>query len=482
MKRLFWDFNSIFNILVFVILLGLISCRAPKPVFFKSADAVFDISLNTVNFRAVYYDDLYGVKRSEKALKQTEAIDIKIQGPTFFSTRFGDAFLVYPKEKIDIIVNKDGEFDLKISGNSKRSLELSLLKEVRLLFKKPVFAVQFDSIYKDDIVRRLKTYLDYCLQYSSEKISFYDSLASIYKVQKRNREITKLYLATEPYNRLIGYCQQNEKLWTERGVQKNVCKQLLGYANAITDIKQIQYGMSHFVSDIADYVLPQTLWNIRNEDVFRQLFDSSVVLFNGVSRDFVLTKILDQAYYRKIAIPKEYLSKYNSICKTPEYKTVARQLHLLAADNDNTLKSFGFDALQTIQGDKTNIEELIAAHKGEVILLDFWATWCGPCLQHIPHLDSLTRLFAQKDFVIISLSLDRNILNWQNFVIQRNREEKSSYVFVDPGKSVFLKRYNIDAIPRYILIDKQGNVVADNAPSPDGIELASTIERLFLNP
>ncbi|MGB9628729.1 MAG: TlpA family protein disulfide reductase [Thermodesulfobacteriota bacterium] len=94
--------------------------------------------------------------------------------------------------------------------------------------------------------------------------------------------------------------------------------------------------------------------------------------------------------------------------------------------------------------------------KGRVILLNFWATWCSPCKEEMPSMETLYQQFDRKDFTLLAVSVDfEESKNVKKFI------EKSGYTFpvlVDP-KGKILDLYGVRAIPTTFLIDQNGLIL-----------------------
>ncbi len=107
-------------------------------------------------------------------------------------------------------------------------------------------------------------------------------------------------------------------------------------------------------------------------------------------------------------------------------------------------------ALKAVAGDNVRLSE----HLGEVVVLHFWATWCGPCRQQIPRLDQLHSTYGSAGLVLLGMNVDDDASRAVEFV----RTLAVSYpVLLDPGKSV-APLYGLGAVPMTVLIDRAGVV------------------------
>ncbi len=96
----------------------------------------------------------------------------------------------------------------------------------------------------------------------------------------------------------------------------------------------------------------------------------------------------------------------------------------------------------------------------DIILLDFWAAWCPPCIVAVQELKKIKEEFANESFEIFALSLDRDYWKWVNLV----RKLELPFIHVNDAygrKSPRCKAYNVTAIPKKFLI-KKGKVLAIN--------------------
>jgi len=121
----------------------------------------------------------------------------------------------------------------------------------------------------------------------------------------------------------------------------------------------------------------------------------------------------------------------------------------------------------------------LASLKGNVVLLDFWASWCGPCRAENPNVVSAYNTYKDKGFTVFSVSLDSNKDQWIA-AIQKDGLIWPSHVSDLKGwKSDPAQLYSVRGIPSTFLIDKDGKVVATNLRGPD---LHAKLEELLNKP
>jgi peroxiredoxin len=108
---------------------------------------------------------------------------------------------------------------------------------------------------------------------------------------------------------------------------------------------------------------------------------------------------------------------------------------------------------------------VLSAYKGKVVLLDFWATTCGPCKQEIPHLIALYNKYKSQGFVAFGIGLDKK----SNLERYLGKNPIAYTVLVDEKGSAAVL-YGINAIPRTLLIDKKGRVAFDHIGYKPGME------------
>jgi thiol-disulfide isomerase/thioredoxin len=115
------------------------------------------------------------------------------------------------------------------------------------------------------------------------------------------------------------------------------------------------------------------------------------------------------------------------------------------------------------KGGTTSLEDL----KGKYVYVDVWATWCGPCIREIPSLQKVEKQYHGKNIAFVSTSIDRakDHNTWVEMV--KEKELGGMQLMADSDwKSKFVTDYAIEGIPRFILIDPNGNIVSADAPRP----------------
>ncbi len=157
---------------------------------------------------------------------------------------------------------------------------------------------------------------------------------------------------------------------------------------------------------------------------------------------------------------------------------------LYATSKDARLREFG-KVLEgvarrlTLVGDEMKIEGTLldgkpfdwSKYAGKVVLVDFWATWCGPCLAEIPKMRKYYDFYHDKGFDIVGISCDHRLADLEKFV----KEKKIPWPIIFGGErpSPTVTYYGVRAIPAMILVGKDGKVVALNARGPylkEGLE------------
>ncbi|TCC99649.1 TlpA family protein disulfide reductase [Pedobacter hiemivivus] len=118
--------------------------------------------------------------------------------------------------------------------------------------------------------------------------------------------------------------------------------------------------------------------------------------------------------------------------------------------------------------------------RGKVVLVDVWATWCGPCKKEIPSLKKLEEEMKGMDVQVVSISVDeaKDKEKWLKMIKDENLGGLQLFA---SGWSDIAQFYKINAIPRFMVFDKAGKIVTIDSPRPSNPELKALLEKTLAN-
>lgn len=134
--------------------------------------------------------------------------------------------------------------------------------------------------------------------------------------------------------------------------------------------------------------------------------------------------------------------------------------------------------LESYYGEKTSFEEFRKTFKGQVIYVDFWASWCAPCRIALPESKRLHEEFKDKDIVFIYLALNDELKEWRK-ACEQEQLRTNSFRITNPKSSAFIDNMKLNSIPRYMLYDKSGKLFHADAPSPGGPAIRNLLNNLL---
>ena len=149
-------------------------------------------------------------------------------------------------------------------------------------------------------------------------------------------------------------------------------------------------------------------------------------------------------------------------CLSKSDPMYVRAQHFAANPSLSTAKMAPAVVVQALDGARFNLDEM----GGRVVLIDFWATWCGPCNEELPHLQKIAREFAGQPLVILSVSWDADDAKWRDFIAKHNMTW-TQYRDADHSLS---RAFGVEAIPHYFTIDTDGVLTAEMLGSGSDVE------------
>jgi thiol-disulfide isomerase/thioredoxin len=173
------------------------------------------------------------------------------------------------------------------------------------------------------------------------------------------------------------------------------------------------------------------------------------------------------AFYRKVSELAAKSQDENVAAYAVKMQGVARRLDLPG----NTMELFG----KTAAGEDFNWD----AYRGKVVLVDFWATWCGPCIQELPNVKANYEKYHEQGFEVVGVNLDKDPEQLEQFV----ESQKIPWVNLFPEdekdrgwEHPLATHYGIMGIPATILVDQEGKVITLEARGP---QLGEQLEKLL---
>lgn len=142
--------------------------------------------------------------------------------------------------------------------------------------------------------------------------------------------------------------------------------------------------------------------------------------------------------------------------------------------------SFSAEALTQVTLDTRSNEKTFATIlddlKGEVVLIDVWASWCGDCLKAIPTINALKKEYGNQ-ITVLYLSMDKTQDDWKKAIEKYELDGVHYFIGREKWSDVFGKSIELNWIPRFMVLDKKGNILLHRAEVADDQRIREALDK-----
>jgi thiol-disulfide isomerase/thioredoxin len=250
-------------------------------------------------------------------------------------------------------------------------------------------------------------------------------------------------------------------------------------SNYLDEIKTVKFNDAYLSSNqymmfafaFIDYSVPDNnllkrtnfiLGNFNNKTKEALLMTSLKIFINFEMNEYI--KIKENKKEIKELIQKTEMNISDTYYKEEfqKYKVIINSTYSKIAENITQI------SLIEKSGIRTFFSDILKNNSKKLIYVDVWASWCGPCIEQMTYLKKYEEKI-QESTNIISISVDTDSEKWKNAMKKYNLE-RNQYLMPNESAKEFNRSLNIDGIPRYILINNDGDIISWNAPSPKYID------------
>jgi len=209
---------------------------------------------------------------------------------------------------------------------------------------------------------------------------------------------------------------------------------------------------------------------------FKELMNTAFTKFHGDTKDFLICFIIKKYNLNAIIGHEKSVDFYLNNIQSQLYKNLIQKY---IAENSIDLSVLNSEELvENLENEKVKFKEIINSSNGKLIFIDFWASWCAPCLQEAPKAVELESRLRNEKIVFIYISIDKDREKWKN-AINSNFDVNSRHYLLN-STSEILKDLKINSIPRYVPLDKTGKIINPYSTRPSEPNTVIMIRR-FLN-
>lgn len=202
-------------------------------------------------------------------------------------------------------------------------------------------------------------------------------------------------------------------------------------------------------------------WKDAARNYAKDGFELSKMYFTGKTRNVLLASLTNEIIkYQPLAEAETAVAEFKNIVNDKELTDfVVKHLEEKKKLVESEL------APQFTLKDAKGKDVSLSDFKGKIVYLAFWASWCPPCKYEIPYTLKLQEKFKGKDVVFLYVSVDESEEMWKKAI---SSHFKGKGIHLNSKKSAenIQEKYNVDGPPRYILIDRNGKLIDDNANRP----------------
>lgn len=394
---------------------------------------------------------------------KNEYIDTDIPIIIYVSNLNRDPFLLLPQDSVTISLVKNNQIAFT-STSSARNSELSILSKLKnatnpiFSFKESMEDQNNDALLMSDIGTRDSVVLS---KFNTAK----NSLDTLIINAKPSSEVSSILINYNYYSYLENRAKSlNTKAFGSQNNSKALIDTLVMLkSKLICDDCLIIDSYRRFAITYLYYLE----FTISKEDIYKYITDT----FEGSTRNFMLFNLM-RGYANNNRI--EFNKNYDNFLKDSTNSKFKDYVSKLKVDESNQVaKTF----IVNLEGTKTDFEKLIASNKGKVLYIDFWASWCIPCIEELPFSKKLSESLRGK-VAFIYLSLDKNKNLWLGALKSLKADTSKHFLVEGNFNSELAKKLVIKSIPRYVIIDRQGKIFAKDALRPSDGRLFEMLNKM----